>query len=158
MSRTVSQRLIRVLLIAQQEAQRTMKQIDCEELLLGLCSERAIPKLGETSITFSDLRAKCEAVRTTGVREKERGQQAERSFDVLDVLARLMKGPEVPDWSSEAKLALEHGWRHVTDADQGRLDTEHLLLGIIETGNPICLQLITHLGLDVDDLKQALQG
>ena len=124
----------RVLVLAQDEARPlNHNHIGTEHLLLGLIHEHegtAAQALAQMDITLQ------------AVREK-----------VAEVVV-LSGGPPVGSFTPRAKKVLELSLREALKLGHNHIGTEHILLGIVNEGGGVGVQILTTLGADPARVRQ----
>lgn len=144
--------------------------IGTEHMLLGLASTAgtASEALREHGVELA--RARDETVRlleAAGVAATG-GQAAKDALssigiDVAEIQRRADDafGPGAfrfprPAYTPRAKKALELTLREAVALGQQRIDTEHMLLGLLAEGEGVALQVLTELGVDAAALREAV--
>jgi ATP-dependent Clp protease ATP-binding subunit ClpA len=107
-----------------------------------LLTEAGVPATGAAPAT--------EALAAIGINVEEIRKKAEESF-----------GPGKfhfprPPFTPKAKKALETTLREAKALGHTHIDTEHLLMGIIEDEDSIAVKVLTELGVDQTELRTAL--
>jgi hypothetical protein len=126
----------RVIVLAQEEARMlNHNYIGTEHLLLGLGHEGE----GVAAKALESLGIRQEAVREQVEQIIGRGQQAPSGH--------------IP-FTPRAKKVLELARRESDHADDGFIDTEHLLLALIREGGGVACQALVQLGADLDRVRQ----
>ncbi len=125
----------KVLALAQQEAGRLGHDyIGTEHLLLGLLAEGegvAAKALGTLNINLEAVRAQVES--TIGRGEENNGE-----------IAYTPRAKKVIELSVEEAQSLGHNY----------IGTEHLLLGLVREGEGVAAQVLTGMGVAIDQLRQ----
>ena len=136
-----TERARRVVVLAHEEARMLNHDyIGTEHLLLGLIHEDEIHEgEGVAAKALESLGISLAAVR----------QQVE---EIIDHPHRARPGHKPFD--PRAKMALELALRESQDLDDGFIDTEHLLLGLIREHNGIAAQVLVEFGADLDRARQ----
>ncbi len=129
-----------ILRLSKQEARRIGKNIVGSELiLLGMLLEGTGPGamvLKELGITVKDARQEVEKL--IGVSE----DYSEKEFL----------------FSERAKLILEEAWNIAKEENKTKIGSRHLLLAICKHPKSLAMKALTHLGVDVVEIKQGLQN
>ncbi len=128
-----------VLVLAQEEA-RQLKQphVASEHLLLGLAKEpegMAAQALEHVGVTYDDA---LNEVRKTSIPD-----------DTLEEGAHLSFTPRV-------RRILEHALREAMQMGQTYISTEHLLLGIVREGEGSAVDVLSRMGIELDQVRTAL--
>ncbi len=125
----------KVLTLAQQEAGRLgHNYIGTEHLLLGLLAEGegvAAKALGTLNINLDDVRAQVES--TIGRGEENNGEIA---------------------YTPRAKKVIELSVEEAQNLGHNYIGTEHILLGLVREGEGVAAQVLTGMGIAVDQLRQ----
>ncbi len=128
----------RVLVLAQEEARRLEQPyVGTEHLLLGLIREGegiAAQALRRLNVTYDEVIGQV----------KEIAEQ--------DAPAAAGHIPFTP----RAKRVLEGALRETLQLGQNYISTEHLLLGIVREGNGIAMQVLTNIGVDGQQVRDAV--
>ena len=144
--------------------------IGTEHLLLGLAQTAGVASeaLRAHGIELGQLRD--ETVRelaADGV-PATRGQAAKDALSSLGIdLAEIRRradenfGPDAfkyprPAFSLQAKKAVQASLQQAIELGQQRIDTEHLLLGILTQGDGVAIQVLATLGVDADALRRSV--
>jgi ATP-dependent Clp protease ATP-binding subunit ClpA len=128
----------RVVVLAQEEARMlNHNYIGTEHLLLGLAHEGE----GGAARALESLGISPEAVRQQVEEIIGRGKQARAPSGHLPFTPR-------------AKKVLELAQRESADRDDGFIETEHLLLGLIREGGGVAVQVLVRLDADPDRLRR----
>jgi ATP-dependent Clp protease ATP-binding subunit ClpC len=128
----------RVLVLAQEEA-RNLEQpyVGTEHLLLGLIREGegiAAQALHRLDVTYDEV--------VNQIRE----------ITEQDAPAAAGHIPFTP----RAKRVLEGALRETLQLGQNYISTEHLLLGIVREGNGVAMQVLTNMGIDGTQVREAV--
>ena len=129
-----------ILRLAKQEARRIGKNVvGSEMILLGILLEGTglgSIVLKELGITVKDARIEVE--RRIGVSD---------DYDEKEIL-----------FSERAKLILEDAWNIAKSESKIKMASDHLLLAICNQPKSIAMKTLTHLGVDVLEIRQGLQN
>jgi ATP-dependent Clp protease ATP-binding subunit ClpC len=130
----------RALKLAQQEAERmNHAQIGTEHLLLGLMREKegiANRVLRELGLQSGDVKRWAERLSTV------RKQRALITSEEIELTPRTKRVLELA--SDEARLR-----------GDSRIDTHHILLGMVRQGDGTALEVLSHLGVTSDQIRQS---
>jgi ATP-dependent Clp protease ATP-binding subunit ClpC len=128
----------RVLVLAQEEARRLDHGfIGTEHLLLGLIHEGE----GLAGVTLDALGITLEAVR-------------ERVAEVVDGTGATQSG--APPFTARTKRVLELSLQEALQLGTSYIDTEHLLLALIEEGDGVAVEVLISLGVVLHELRQRI--
>ena len=144
--------------------------IGTEHLLLGLAQTAGVASeaLRAHGVELGQLRD--ETIRelaANGV-PATRGQAAKDALSSLGIdLAEIRRradenfGPDAfkyprPAFSLQAKKAVQSSLQQAIELGQQRIDTEHLLLGILAEGDDVAIRALTTLGVDAEALRRSV--
>jgi ATP-dependent Clp protease ATP-binding subunit ClpC len=130
---------IRVIMLAQEEARRLGHNfVGTEQILLGLLGEGtgvAAKVLSELGVTLKDARREVEKIIGRG-----------SGF----------VPPEIP-FTPKVKSLFEQSFREAHNLGHNYINTEHLLLGLTESGEGVAAKVLQNLGVDLRTIRLALQ-
>ncbi|HLP91734.1 MAG TPA: ATP-dependent Clp protease ATP-binding subunit [Nostocaceae cyanobacterium] len=131
---------IRVIMLAQEEARRLGHNfVGTEQILLGLMGEGtgiAAKVLAELGITLKDARREVEKIIGRG-----------SGF----------VPPEIP-FTPKVKNLFEQSFREAHGLGHNYINTEHLLLGLTETGEGVAAKVLQNLGVDLLSIRTAVMA
>ncbi|WP_052128610.1 ATP-dependent Clp protease ATP-binding subunit [Neosynechococcus sphagnicola] len=132
---------IKVIMLAQEEARRLGHNfVGTEQLLLGLIAAEpgmASKVLKSLGITLADVRREIEAV-------------IGRSSSYVSA--------EIP-FTPRSRRVLELSLNEARQLGQNNVDTEHILLGLIQDGEGLAARVLEHLGVDRNQIRtQVMQA
>jgi ATP-dependent Clp protease ATP-binding subunit ClpC len=129
---------IRVIMLAQEEARRLGHNfVGTEQILLGLMGEGtgiAAKVLAELGVTLKDARREVEKIIGRG-----------SGF----------VPPEIP-FTPKVKNLFEQSFREAHGLGHNYINTEHLLLGLTETGEGVAAKVLQNLGVDLHSVRVAV--
>ncbi|HLO86450.1 MAG TPA: ATP-dependent Clp protease ATP-binding subunit [Nostocaceae cyanobacterium] len=129
---------IRVIMLAQEEARRLGHNfVGTEQILLGLMGEGtgiAAKVLAELGVTLKDARREVEKIIGRG-----------SGF----------VPPEIP-FTPKVKNLFEQSFREAHTLGHNYINTEHLLLGLTETGEGVAAKVLQNLGVDLRSIRTAV--
>jgi ATP-dependent Clp protease ATP-binding subunit ClpC len=129
---------IRVIMLAQEEARRLGHNfVGTEQILLGLMGEGtgiAAKVLAELGVTLKDARREVEKIIGRG-----------SGF----------VPPEIP-FTPKVKNLFEQSFREAHTLGHNYINTEHLLLGLTETGEGVAAKVLQNLGVDLQSVRVAV--
>ena len=144
--------------------------IGAEHLLLGLVQTAGVASeaLRAHGVELGHLRD--ETVREQAARgvPATHGQAAKDALSSLGIdLAEIRRradesfGPDAfkyprPAFSVQAKKAVQASLHQAIELGQQRIDTEHLLLGVLAEGNGVPIRVLATLGVDAEALRQSV--
>ncbi|AFZ60359.1 ATPase AAA-2 domain protein [Anabaena cylindrica PCC 7122] len=129
---------IRVIMLAQEEARRLGHNfVGTEQILLGLMGEGtgvAAKVLAELGVTLKDARREVEKIIGRG-----------SGF----------VPPEIP-FTPKVKSLFEQSFREAHSLGHNYINTEHLLLGLTESGEGVAAKVLQNLGVDLHAVRSAV--
>ncbi|BAZ06482.1 ATP-dependent Clp protease ATP-binding subunit [Calothrix sp. NIES-3974] len=127
---------IRVIMLAQEEARRLGHNfVGTEQILLGLIGEGqgvAAKVLGDLGITLKDARREVEKIIGRG-----------SGF----------VPPEIP-FTPKVKSLFEQAFKEARTLGNNYISTEHLLLGLTESGEGVAAKVLQNLGIDMKEVRK----
>jgi hypothetical protein len=150
---------IKVLMLAQEEARQLgHNRCGTEQLLLGLIGEgngRAAQALSSMGLTITDARATVKQLVGQG-HDFDTDLSAPRAGGIAKLVGSLRGSKEIP-FSQFAKKVLESSF---DEAGQGKhtdcIETEHLLLGILDVQECRGFEVLRKHGIDAIKLRETL--
>jgi ATP-dependent Clp protease ATP-binding subunit ClpC len=135
-----TERAKKVLLIAQQEAQKMGHQyIGTEHILLGLLNENegvAATVLSELDVTLEDVR--------------DVAKQVNESVEEVD------QQPAMIGYTPRTKRIIELSFKEAREMGHNYVGTEHILLALLREGSGVAAKIIMQKGVDFDDVHEAI--
>ncbi len=129
----------KVLALANQEAQRFNHQyIGTEHILLGLVKEGS----GVGANVLKHLDVDLRKVRL----------EVEKLIRASPETAIAGKLPQTP----RAKTVIQYAMEEARNLNHNYVGTEHLLLGLLREGEGVAGQVLTNLGLGIDDVREGI--
>ena len=133
-----SEKSIKVIMLAQEEARRLGHNfVDTEQILLGLLGEGtgiAAKTLQSAGVYLKDARVEVEKIIGRGA-----------GFVAIEI-------PFTP----RAKRLLQLSFDAAKQCDDEYVGTEHLLLGLIDEGEGVAIEVLHNLGVDTKKLRQQI--
>jgi ATP-dependent Clp protease ATP-binding subunit ClpA len=141
-----------------------------EHLLLGLAQTAGVASeaLRAHGVELGQLRDEMvRAMAADGI-SATRGQAAKDALSSLGIdLAEIRRradenfGPDAlkyprPAFSLQAKKAVQASLRQAIELGQQRIDTEHLLLGVLAEGDGVAVRVLGTLGVDAEALRRSV--
>jgi ATP-dependent Clp protease ATP-binding subunit ClpA len=129
-----------------------------EDLLLGILRAdegSAAEVLSSLGVTLERAREECEtmaadALASVGISLEEIRREAGDAFDV-----RIPQGRRIP-FSPRAKRVLEQALKEAVRLRDGRIGTEHVLLGILGNEDGTAVRMLGRLGISPEMLEERL--
>jgi ATP-dependent Clp protease ATP-binding subunit ClpA len=117
---------------------------------LGQLRDETVRGLAAHGITATRGQAAKDALSSLGIDLTEIRRRANENF-----------GPDAfkyprPAFSVEAKKAVQASLHQAIDLGHQRIDTEHLLLGVLAESNGVPIRVLATLGVDAEALRQSL--
>jgi ATP-dependent Clp protease ATP-binding subunit ClpA len=133
-----TEKAIKVIMLAQEEARRLgHNHVGTEQILLGLIGE----KTGIAGRSLNSVRIRLKDARTEVEKRVGRGN----GFVAVEI-------PFTP----RAKRTLELSWEAAKKLARNYIDTEHLLLAIIQQEESIGYAVLKDMGVNLDELEQLI--
>lgn len=133
-----TQQAIQVIMLAQEEARRLDHSfLGTEELLLGLMGERsgqAASVLAQFGLNLRQMRREVESLVGRGA-----------GFQAI----------EIP-FTERARLSLQGALNAAQECHSETIDTEHLLLGLLDVEDAVASVVLQNLGVDLSELRSRL--
>jgi len=134
-----SERAVRVIMAAQEEAKRTSSdQVGAEHLLLGMLRENE-PVILKTLEHFN----------TSPLKLKERIEQE------IVKIKEIPPGGEIP-FSPQVKKVIEYAWEEARGLGHSYIGSEHLLLAILKEGTGISAKVLAEVGISALAVKSRI--
>jgi len=144
--------------------------IGTEHLLLGLAQTAGVASeaLRAYGIELGQLRDETARQLTADGVSTTRGQTAKDALSLLGIdLAEIRRradetfGPDAlkyprPAFSLQAKKAVQTSLQQAVDLGQQRIDTEHLLLGVLAETDGVALRVLAALGVDAEAVRRSV--
>jgi Clp amino terminal domain, pathogenicity island component len=128
---------IKSILFAQEEAHSLgHPRVDTEHLLLGLLSS-------ETGIA-------AESLKSAGVMLEETRARLKKNSDRWPSISMAAEVPFAPDVNNVLELA----WETARKLKQVNIGNEHILIGVIDGGTGLAVNMLTEFGVDLQGLRQ----
>ncbi|NRB07302.1 MAG: ATP-dependent Clp protease ATP-binding subunit [Richelia sp.] len=129
---------IKVVMLAQEEARRLGHNfVGTEQILLGLLGENT----GVAAEVLTEL----------GVTHKEARQEVER---IIGRGSGYLP-PEIP-FTPKVKSLFEQAFKEARPLGNNFIGTEHLLLGLTETGEGVATRVLQNLGVDISQIRNLI--
>lgn len=137
-----TERAVRIIMVAQEEAKRLNSPfVGAEHLLLGMIRE------GEPVVikTFEDFR----------IEPKEIKERIEEELSIEPIPKKV--GPEIP-FNAQVKKVIELAWDEARGLGHSYVGVEHLFLGILREGSGIVGEILNEVGINITTAKNRIIG
>ncbi|HET7387994.1 MAG TPA: Clp protease N-terminal domain-containing protein [Nocardioidaceae bacterium] len=134
----------RVIVVAQEEARHLHhNHIGTEHVLLGLLAQDHDRDHDVAVAVLQSVGVELAAVRQVVVEIVGQGKQAPTGH--------------IP-FTPNAKRVLELSLREALDLEHEDIDTEHLLLGLLDVSDSVAGEALSHLGVDAAEVRERVRG